>query len=756
MADLKSFINTSSDRIKSAMGVPVDRIKTIQGSLLNQIPAKSLATLWLDGTITESGGDYYFVDKIAGNNVLITGYDFPDDWTKGFPYKSAATIDVFGQTGVPVVSLFQNFDYGNQYFTRHAAQVVDSNDIETYEARVLDIVAYSEALTGDNLTSATAYYNVPVKITDNVLWIDVVNGKTHANGGTGTEENPYKTFNDAINRGDNGDTVYIKTGEYSETYGNVTDAVIIKHIGFVRFTATTADGIIIYNTGETKARGIIFNNTAGTAKGFYLYGSNCSAEMEKCIITTVANAIYGDNASSVTLKDVIFKTVTTRLLRVGNTAVNLEGILSSSNVTLIAQYGTPTHKSWVIKYCDLKNANISAIAAVSINFLNNIIRTSGSWTNSSLVAVTSMFIFKYNTVYSNSSSAVGVNNNFYLTEIEYNTLYSSPAGATGVNIGVNAQTTAKINNNKLLPSAGDYATISIVGIDLAGNHPSQSFEVIGNLLTSHADSKALEIGNETTPASWNLMNGIIEKNKFLGNRYFTGGSPESHGVIIYNQSGAIPIRYNYINGYSFGFLHKVIGSDITDSPIYYNISVNCENGISTKGGHNQIIINNTIVNPLANGIYCAFNPEGATSNSEDTLFKNNIIVDTGAERTLYMINLDSGSTIVSDYNIYYSANNDILFKVGGDIYTFAQWQALGHDTHSVVLTSEQLAALFTDYDNGDYSLAIGSEAIGAGTVLDADYDDGLAASTDWGSDNELSSIVRKRQGAAWDCGAYVH
>lgn len=38
MADLKSFINTSSDRIKSAMGVPVDRIKTIQGSLLNQIP----------------------------------------------------------------------------------------------------------------------------------------------------------------------------------------------------------------------------------------------------------------------------------------------------------------------------------------------------------------------------------------------------------------------------------------------------------------------------------------------------------------------------------------------------------------------------------------------------------------------------------------------------------------------------------------------------------------------------------------------
>ena len=141
-----------------------------QGSTLNP-PAYSLATLWLDGTIVDVEGSKYFVDKRAGNNVLITGYDFPAGWTKGFPYKSAATIDIFGQTAVPVISLFQNIDYLNQYFTKHAAQVVDGNGVETYEPRVLELVAYSAPLTGDNLTAANTYFGVPAEDAT-AEWID--------------------------------------------------------------------------------------------------------------------------------------------------------------------------------------------------------------------------------------------------------------------------------------------------------------------------------------------------------------------------------------------------------------------------------------------------------------------------------------------------------------------------------------------------------------------------------------------------------
>lgn len=38
MADLKSFLNISDDRIKSVTGVPVDRTKAVLGSKLNLLP----------------------------------------------------------------------------------------------------------------------------------------------------------------------------------------------------------------------------------------------------------------------------------------------------------------------------------------------------------------------------------------------------------------------------------------------------------------------------------------------------------------------------------------------------------------------------------------------------------------------------------------------------------------------------------------------------------------------------------------------
>ena len=58
--------------------------------------------------------------------------------------------------------------------------------------------------------------------------------------------------------------------------------------------------------------------------------------------------------------------------------------------------------------------------------------------------------------------------------------------------------------------------------------------------------------------------------------------------------------------------------------------------------------------------------------------------------------------------------------------------------------------------NDDFSLAAGSLAIGAGEDLGTDYDDGLEKSTTWGSLLAVPVVVTKQQGAAWDCGAYVH
>ena len=128
----------------------------------------------LDGTIVDVEGTKYFKDKTSnGRNFLITDYDFNSDWTRGFPYKSMATISApIGDTvlitadinnffyasadstpnEIPVVSLFQDIDYEHKIFTRHGAQVLNANLVETYEPRVLDIVLYETVKSFSDLT----------------------------------------------------------------------------------------------------------------------------------------------------------------------------------------------------------------------------------------------------------------------------------------------------------------------------------------------------------------------------------------------------------------------------------------------------------------------------------------------------------------------------------------------------------------------------------------------------------------------------
>jgi len=233
----------SKFRLSDALEAAYDPfIKTQLGTLLNYPPAYELATLWLDGSIVDVEGAKYFVDKKAGNNVLITGYDFPTGWVSGFPYKSAATIDVFGQTGVPVVSLFQNFDYANQYFTRHVAQVVDGNLVETSEPYVCEIVAYSEALTGTDLTSANTYYGVPVEDV-NAKWVSKAGNDGTGNGSKAT---PWLTLSkaEATITADIDQKIYVKSGVYNETNW-LASAKNAHYIG-IGLTALTSTGGYTY------------------------------------------------------------------------------------------------------------------------------------------------------------------------------------------------------------------------------------------------------------------------------------------------------------------------------------------------------------------------------------------------------------------------------------------------------------------------------------------------------------------------------
>ncbi|OHD02161.1 MAG: hypothetical protein A2885_09435 [Sphingopyxis sp. RIFCSPHIGHO2_01_FULL_65_24] len=100
----------------------------------------------------------------------------------------------------------------------------------------------------------------------------------------------------------------------------------------------------------------------------------------------------------------------------------------------------------------------------------------------------------------------------------------------------------------------------------------------------------------------------------------------------------------------------------------------------------------------------------ATAGSEG--IKNNILIRNLANIGSFVqwIQLPVGFTGACDYNVYIDlqANTNLRWRQGSTSYTFANWQALGFDTHSVVLNAAQAADLFLNgvagLANGDFRL----------------------------------------------------
>ena len=227
------------------------------------IPNKVDAFVWLDGTI--SGNN--FVDKISGRLFPVTNKDFPAGWTKGFPYKSAATFSApvgdaaliaadvnnfFYTAGVPnqipVISCFQDVDYAHRLFFRHIDQSVDiDTDVETYEPRVAEMVLYNTAATGGDLTARNLYFKVPAKLTSGIR--EVGAGKTYPS-----------SITDAITASSSTDTIYVYSGTYTMTAA-ITKPFKIQCIGNVNITISSP--ISSVNTNNYTIKGANITSTSG-------------------------------------------------------------------------------------------------------------------------------------------------------------------------------------------------------------------------------------------------------------------------------------------------------------------------------------------------------------------------------------------------------------------------------------------------------------------------------------------------------------
>jgi hypothetical protein len=787
------------------------------------------ALFYLDGSIS---GDT-LVD-ISGNDrhFTITGKDFATGWTSGFPYKSAATISapagdavliaadinnfLYDSGGtpnqIPVISLFQDIDYEHKLFTRHAAQVVDGNGVETHEPRVLDIVLYDNVKTGADLIRCQNYYGVPVEDAA-AIWITKLGNDSTGNG---TKATPYLTPTKAISVGNN-KTCYFKSGEYvnyillngiTTTFkglglcslnqaGNEsilvnggtnvftlegfetksTAAMDIKYSGDVMATITmtrcklAGTGGYTYMTanrsGSITFNNCIFNNTTST---FYAF----------CTVT-INNSYFNIAASTSSYFRLRAKTLTINNSRfLENTSTGLVGVQDYAGSKIVFKgnefYGnlmidTTNSNAYEVdvQYCKIinKTKNIfqstTPASILTFTFKNNLITEDSSATNPSLLYIITKATGKLIADISNNNfTGSYMNNTITLkaldTESSVNFTNNSFYGLHIILYLTNIFD-SKVQNNILISENITQIKSTMDTIGITG-----TIEIDNNLFISkNSNQPVIGIGTEASAVSYGKLNGsIIKNNRILCPGYFNNDPGMQHGIFIYANS--VEAYYNYLNGCNLGYVIKQTGDLSYVAKIHHNISENCKgNFYLAKGSPGTVFVNNIgILNKnISDVIFVELmaDTDYAGSYSSECVVKNNLFINNGNIEDLHFIqtttNDDSG--LSCDNNLYFKKGqvNTIHARVSLANKTFAEWQALGYDTHSIVLTTEQYNALFTDSDNDDYSLKAGSIAIGAGTDLGAAYDDGLDASTDWGSDTSVPVVVTKQQAATWDCGAYV-
>jgi len=302
-----------------------------------------------------------------------------------------------------------------------------------------------------------------------------------------------------------------------------------------------------------------------------------------------------------------------------------------------------------------------------------------------------------------------------------------PAAGTNfiVLIAVTKDKARTINfiNNIVKATAGNSSSMVVIGTDVADGND----------------------GNNTVAV-------VVKENKIIG-RWDEVSEDFNHALLVGYQKDA-DVKYNLFDHSGVIVMEGGLGTIInTTNGFHHNLIVDHSKGIVAGGWDNLFIVNNTIISkhlPPQAAITVTESNNGADTN--DCNIKNNIVV-CSASGTFTAIELAHSVDEVIDYNIYYAAGT-LQFKRGLTSYNFAQWKALGYDTHSVVLTTEQFNGLFTDFANGDYALAAGSAAEGTGNNLGDSYNVKLSPLTNWGTDIELPTVVTELQGENWNIGAY--
>jgi len=271
-----------------------------------------------------------------------------------------------------------------------------------------------------------------------------------------------------------------------------------------------------------------------------------------------------------------------------------------------------------------------------------------------------------------------------------------------------------------------------------------------NSITSvNSSGYMLQAGEEVPSSTNNNLDGsLITGNKLTWNG--TPGTPITHGLFVgYNKNDII--EYNYFNKVPFGVVIKSgndSGANMTYSSggVAYNIFKNSAIGIRIKGMNGVSIYNNTFYDNLNAGDYFIFissnDDRVIPAASSGTKIKNNIFYSTYQNYFIYVAP-GSESGLECDYNVYYCEAGTPMFNYLGAAKTFAQWQALGYDTHSKVVNPNFINSTdFVPVTRLDY-----------GTILSTSWQAGLSTVATW---IPGSSPLTINQNGTWQVGARIY
>ena len=287
-----------------------------------------------------------------------------------------------------------------------------------------------------------------------------------------------------------------------------------------------------------------------------------------------------------------------------------------------------------------------------------------------------------------------------------------------------------------------------IGVNIARSVPTNLLFRNNSITSSNTTGYMLQAGDEGIASTNNNLDGaVITGNKFV----WTGTDMKSitHGLFAGQNINNV-IKYNYLDRVPMGIIRKSANNMInTAGGVAHNIVKSGAVGINIKGMSNVNVYNNTLYTDRTTSetwrglVYIYTNTDVTPrSVSHGTKIYNNIFYTKYQTYCIQIADTESAIGLESDYNIFYCETGSPLFYYCGSVKTFAQWQALGYDTHSRVINPN-----FKDLVN-----FVPAARLDYGKDLGSEWAKGLSVNARWGTTDPETA----NQNGKWQVGAIVY